>query len=105
MDNKKGIPSSSKVVNTDEVCKSCNKTFDKTRILKHIIHGSCVDNYTNEEIDLLRELADERRKRKKIELRHIKRENKLKSNLLVSSEVCRSCEKTFSETSILKHIG
>ena len=104
MDNKKGIPSSSKVVNTDEVCKSCNKTFDKTRILKHIIHGSCVDNYTNEEIDLLRELADERRKRKKIELRHIKRENKLKSNLLVSSEVCRSCEKKFSETSILKHI-
>ena len=73
MDNTQSIASSSKVEkNTDEVCKSCNKIFDESRILKHIIHGSCVDNYTNEEIDLFRELSDERQKRKKIELRQKK---------------------------------
>ena len=87
-----------------KVCKSCSKSFDESRILKHIIHSSCKNDYTKEEIDSLRNLADERRKRKRNEQRHKNRENRIKSDILVLSEVCRSCKKTFSETSILKHI-
>ena len=48
-----------------KVCKSCGKFFDESRILKHIIHGSCKDDYTKEETDMLRNPAEEGRKRKK----------------------------------------
>ena len=72
MENTKNIASSSKSESSDKVCKSCKKVFDECRILKHITHGSCEDDYTNEEIEMLRKLADERRIRKKIELRHKK---------------------------------
>ena len=102
MENSK--PSTSGKQKINKVCKSCSKSFDESRILKHIIHSSCKNDYTKEEIDILRNLADERRKRKRNEQRHKNRENKIKSDILVLSEVCRSCQKTFSETSILKHI-
>ena len=42
MDNTKYTPSSSKSEITDfKVCKSCDKSFDECKILKHITHASC----------------------------------------------------------------
>ena len=107
MDNSKPSTSNegtSEIKEKTKVCKSCSKNFDESRILKHITHGSCEDNYTKEELEMLRKLADERRIRKSIENRHKNRKKKLESDLLVATEVCTSCQKTFSETSILKHI-
>ena len=100
----KSKPSTSSKQNVEKTCKSCKKIFDESRILKHITHGSCEENYTNEEMDTLRNLSYERRKRRNIEQRHKKRERKLKLDVLALTEVCRSCQKTFSEDSILKHV-
>ena len=100
----KSKPSTSSKQNVEKTCKSCKKIFDESRILKHITHGSCEENYTNEEMDTLRNLSYERRKRRNIEQRHKNREKKLELDNLVLTEVCRSCHRTFSETSILKHI-
>ena len=60
----------SKIEEKIKVCKSCQKFFNESRILKHITHSSCENDYTKEEIDKLRKLADERRKRRNIQLRH-----------------------------------
>ena len=95
---------SSKIEEKTKVCKSCGKIFNESRILKHITHGSCENDYTKEEIDSFRKLAYERTKRRKIELRHKFRKKRLESDILVLTEVCKSCHKTFSETSILKHL-
>ena len=106
MNNTKYIPSSSKSEITDvKVCKSCDKSFDECKILKHITHASCGEKYTKEEINMLRKLAKERSTRKKLEQRHKKRKMKLESDILASIEVCRSCNRTFTEESILKHIN
>ena len=68
MNNTKYIPSSSKSEITDvKVCKSCDKSFDECKILKHITHASCGEKYTKEEINMLRKLAKERSTRKKLE--------------------------------------
>ena len=88
----------------NEVCKSCGKIFNESRILMHITHGSCENDYKKEELDMLRKLADERRKRRNIELRHKNRKKRLESDKLVLTEVCKSCHKTFSDASILKHL-
>ena len=63
MDNSKPSTSnegSSRIEEKSKVCMSCGKIFHESRILKHITHGSCENDYTKEEIDMLRKLAYER---------------------------------------------
>ena len=43
----------SKLEEKIKVCKSCRKFFNESRILKHITHSSCENDYTKEEIDML----------------------------------------------------
>ena len=51
--------------NTDKNCKGCGGVFAITRILKHITHTSCEEQYAEEEMKSLKEMADERTKKRK----------------------------------------
>ena len=109
----------SKVVDSapDMICKGCEKVLSDSKKLKHIVHSSCKQHYSEKEMDYFRELAAERKKlkdkehynRNKASIR-AKQEEKLKQrrenkqDLFTLTDTCKSCNKTFPETSILKHI-
>ena len=89
---------------SDKICKGCGKVFAVTKILKHISHTPCQEQYTKEEMKMLRKLADERKKKRDKEHRDKSRETKLEQDKWAITETCKSCNKVFSDTSILKHI-
>ena len=109
----------SKVVDSapDMICKGCEKVLSDSKKLKHIVHSSCKQHYSEKEMDYFRELAAERKKlkdkehynRNKASIR-AKQEEKLKQrrenkqDLFTLTDTCKSCNKTFPETSLLKHI-
>ena len=97
--------STSKTETGGKTCQYCKRFFDDSKILKHATFSKCKKQYTDKELDNLRNLADQRKKRKDSERRHKIRENKLEQNNLVLKEICKSCNRNFSENSILNHIN
>ena len=105
----------SKVVDS-ATCKGCKKVLSDSIKLKHIIHSPCRQHYSKKEMDYFRDLAAERKSlkdkeyyRKNKESIRAKQEEKLeqsrkKRHPLTLTDTCKSCNKTFPETSLLKHI-
>ena len=105
----------SKVVDS-ATCKGCKKVLSDSIKLKHIIHSPCRQHYSKKEMDYFRDLAAERKSlkdkeyyRKNKESIRAKQEEKLeqsrkKRHPLTLTDTCKSCNKTFPENSLLKHI-
>ena len=98
-------------------CKGCKKVLSDSIKLKHIIHSTCKQHYSKKEMDYFRDLAAERKSlkekeyyRKNKESIRAKQEEKLEQSRkkrqhpLTSTDTCKSCNKTFPENSLLKHI-
>ena len=46
-----------------KICQYCKRIFDDSKILKHATFSKCNKQYTDKELDNLRNLADQRKKR------------------------------------------
>ena len=116
MDNSKAT--TSKVVDSaSATCKGCKKVLSDSNKLRHITHSSCRQHYSKKEMDHFRDLAAERKSlkekeyyRKNKESIRAKQEEKLeqsrkkRQDSSILKDTCKSCNKIFPETSILKHI-
>ena len=60
MENK---ASTSKTETGRKTCQYCKRFFDDSKILKHATFSKCKKQYTDKELDNLRNLADQRKKR------------------------------------------
>ena len=83
---------------SDKICMGCGKVFAVTKILKHVSHTPCQEQYTNEEMKMLRKLADERKKLKNREYRDKTRETRLKQDKWVITELVKHAIKFFQTT-------
>ena len=114
----KSKATTSKMVDsTSATCKGCKKVLSDSNKLRHITHTTCRQHYSKEEMNHFRDLAAERKSLKEKEYYsknkesiRAKREEKLEQSKrnrqdpLTLIDTCKSCNKTFPETSILKHI-
>ena len=113
----KSKATTSKMVDsTSATCKGCKKVLSDSNKLRHITHTTCRQHYSKEEMNHFRDSAAERKSLKEKEYYsknkesiRAKQEEKLeqsrkKRHPLTLTDTCKSCNKTFPETSILKHI-
>ena len=114
----KSKATTSKMVDSaSATCKGCKKVLSDSNKLRHITHTSCRQHYSKKEMNHFRDLAAERKSLKEKEYYsknkesiRAKREEKLEQSKrnrqdpLTLTDTCKSCNKTFPETSLLKHI-